>query len=226
MDIMLSSTVADLMAERDAVIKALAKFPFVTTVGAAPVAGKTHSSSPLITTIKMAEACSFYILLLGDRFGFEYVDGRSATEIEFDAAYHVDPTKILVFQKEATTPEAKQLAFIKKVSDYQSGYWVTRFRFTHDLQSLVESSFIALLEERAAVGGSLGISDHFVRLAIQRKPTTDCQVEYSSLRNSVQLMYIFSGKSHTIEFEKLKVNRSFWACVSELDLAFARWIGA
>lgn len=99
--VMVSSTVKDLIGERQCIEDTLSKLEFVEIVGAAPYAMTSVSLSSAQNTKLLAQNCDLYILILGKRFGMERPDGKSATEIEFDAAYHSDPTKILVFLKES-----------------------------------------------------------------------------------------------------------------------------
>lgn len=106
--VMISSTVSDLLDDRDAIVKVLEPFPFIHAVGAAPLKSLSYTKSPYTTTIEIAASCDLFLLLLGGRYGFGVKDGKSATEVEFDAAYKADPTKILVFQKEGVKVAPKQ----------------------------------------------------------------------------------------------------------------------
>lgn len=58
-NIMLSSTVKYLIADRDAIIKAFEKFPLINIVGAEPVRDQSFSASPYLTTLNMAEKVIF-----------------------------------------------------------------------------------------------------------------------------------------------------------------------
>lgn len=210
-------------ADRDAVLKLFEKYPFVEIVGAKPVQ-KSYSANPYTNTLDMAESCDFYILLLGARYGYEIRPGVSATEAEFDRAYQSNPTKILVFKNSSNQPELKQDVFINKVGDYYKGYWVSEYEYSHDLQSLVEESFLHLLKERASIGPRLSYVDHFLRLAVQRRPTQDALVYYSVNKDIVELNYEWGTKSHIIQFKRERINSDFWGCISELEKQFATWI--
>jgi hypothetical protein len=107
-EVMISSTVKDLLADRDAVVKVLGSMPFVKPTGAKPIKEPSHTTNPYFATVEMATNCDLYILLLGRRYGDDMVDGMSPTEIEFQAAYKSDPTKILVFKKEGIKPDARR----------------------------------------------------------------------------------------------------------------------
>lgn len=221
--IMLSSTMADMAADRDAVVKLFSKYPFVEIVGANPIQ-QSFPSNPFTNTLDLAEKCNFYILLLGGRYGFEIRPGTSATEAEFDRAVQSNPTKVLVFHNTSVAPEPKQQQFIKKVGDYYKGYWISDYAFTHDLQYIVERSFLALLKDRASIGHNLSYVDHFVRLTSQRRPTSDSTAYYSVTKDLVELCYEFHGKSHIIQFSRSRINADFWGCISELERQFVTWI--
>lgn len=219
---MLSSTIKDMPSDRDAVVKLFDSYPFVELIGANPIQ-RSPSANPFTHTLDMAETCDFYILLLGERYGMELNSGVSATEAEFDRAYQSNPTKILVFRNTLKEPEEKQKKFLKKVGDYYKGYWISAYEYSHDLQALVEEAFLDLLKERASIGPKLSYVDHFVRMAVQRRPNHDALVYYSVNKEMVELDYEFYGKSHTIQFGRARINADFWGCISELEAKFATW---
>ena len=219
---MLSSTITDMSADRDAVVKLFERYPFVELIGANPIQ-KSYASNPYSNTLDMAEACDFYILLLGERYGYEIRPGLSATEAEFDRAYQTNPTKILVFKNISKQPELKQQTFINKVGDYCKGYWISTYNYTHDLQGLVDESFLGLLKERALIGPKLSYVDHFVRLVVQRRPNQDAVVYYNVSKDIVELTYEVYGKSHIVQFSRDRINTDFWGCVSELEKQFSSW---
>ncbi|MEO1818891.1 DUF4062 domain-containing protein [Pseudomonas sp.] len=221
--LMLSSTIADMPADRDAVVKLFEKYPFVEVVGAKPIQ-KSYSANPYSNTLDMAESCDFYVLLLGARYGCEIRPGLSATEAEFDRAYRSNPTKILVFKNNSISPEEKQKIFIEKVGDYYKGYWISDYGYSHELQGILEESFLSLLKERASIGSRLSFVDHFLRLAVQRRPTQDALVFYSVNENIVELNYKWQSKSHILQFNRSRINSDFWGCISELEKQFSTWI--
>jgi hypothetical protein len=221
--IMLSSTISDMKAERDAIMQLFSKYPFVKLLGTDPIQ-KSYPSNPHIQTLELAESCDFYILLLGKRYGFEIKEGLSATEAEFDRAVKSNPTKVLVFRNISISPDTKQKKFIKKVGDYYKGYWISDFEYTHTLQEIVEKSFLALLKDRASIGKKISYIDHFVRMAIQRFPTQDATVHYSVTKDFVQFTYELYGKIHCHQFDRLRISTNFWGCISELEDQFAKWV--
>ncbi|MCA1057800.1 DUF4062 domain-containing protein [Rossellomorea aquimaris] len=223
--VMISSTVKDLISERDAVKKAFKDLPFVELVGADPLNEAALAGNSRTVTTGMARSCDLYILILGSRFGFDIGNGKSATEIEFDAAIRDDPTKILVFKKETQEePEDKQRAFINKVSSYYNGYWRTSFIHTHDLQTFVKNAFSKWIKERASIGTGLTYLDHFVRLAKQVPPEPHAQVYYKVTKKDVELEYEIFNRSHEIHFTREEIYRNFWGCFNELSNQFDRWI--
>ncbi len=216
--VMVSSTVKDLIGERQCIEDTLSKLEFVEIVGAAPYAMTSVSLSSAQNTKLLAQNCDLYILILGKRFGMERPDGKSATEIEFDAAYHSDPTKILVFLKDSDEEaDAKQIAFINRVCDYYNGYWRTTFEHTYQLQELVMNSFVAWLKERASLGNSMTYLDHFIRFAVQKKPEPNAQVYYSVKESYVEMEYHFMGKVKVMHYNKEQIYNNFWGCLYDLD---------
>lgn len=223
--IMVSSTVNDLLAERDATLKAFEEIPFVELVGAEPLNDTAIAGNSRLETTRMARECDLYILILGSRFGFKVGNGKSATEIEFDAAIKADPTKILVFKKESNeVPDEKQQIFISKVSSYYNGYWRTSFKHTHDLQTYIKKSFIKWLKERASIGTGLNYLDHFVRMAKQMSPEPNAQIFYKVTEEDVELEYILFGKNYEIHFTREEIYKNFWGCFNQLSIQFERWL--
>ena len=223
--IMVSSTVNDLLAERDATLKAFEEIPFVELVGAEPLNDTAIAGNSRLETTRMARECDLYILILGSRFGFKVGNGKSATEIEFDAAIKADPTKILVFKKESNeVPDEKQQIFISKVSSYYNGYWRTSFKHTHDLQIYIKKSFIKWLKERASIGTGLNYLDHFVRMAKQMSPEPNAQIFYKVTEEDVELEYILFGKNYEIHFTREEIYKNFWGCFNQLSIQFERWL--
>lgn len=221
--VMLSSTISDMKADRDAIMQLFSKYPFIELVGVNPIQ-KSYASNPSIHTLDLAECCDFYILLLGGRYGFEIRPGLSATEAEFDRAIRSNPTKVLVFKNISITPDVNQEKFIRKVGDYYKGYWISDYEYTHTLQEIVERSFLALMKERASIGKKMSYIDHFVRMAIQRYPTQDASVYYSVTKDFVQFTYEFHGKNYCLQIDKSEINTNFWGCISKLEKQFSKWI--
>lgn len=222
--VMISSKVVGLEAERDVIEKLFDNHPMIELIGATPYASTSHSSSSAVKTIQMAKECDIYILILGSEFGMELASGKSATEVEFDVAFHQDPTKILVFLKEEKIKDKRQQAFIERVCDYYSGYWRTTFKFSHTLERLVNDSVLSWLKDRATLGTKVSYCEHFIRQALQMKPTPETQVYYRVTEDDIEIEYHAMGSSHIIQYSRNQVFSDFWKCIYELQRGIDRWI--
>ena len=222
--IMVSSTVKDLEGERDAIMHLYGTDSMFRVIGANPFIDESDASSSMLKTIELARNCDLFILILGQKYGFELSDGRSATELEFDEAVFQDPTKVLVFLKKGETePEPKQQKFIEKVSDYYSGYWRVEFQFTHQLQEYVNKSVLSWLKDRAALSKKVSYCEHFVRLALQLRPTPETEVYYSVREEYIEIEYHALQQSHIIHFNRSLVLSNFWECIKELKTNLDGW---
>jgi hypothetical protein len=222
--VMISSTVKDLEAERDAIKQGIGKISFLDLVGADPYNETALAMSSYTATLQLARECHLYILILGGRYGWEPAGtGRSATELEYDEAIRQDPTKVLVFRKKIDTVEPKQEAFINKVRDYFAGYWVTDFEYTHTLQEKVNESFLRWLAGRASLNTHLTYAEHFIRLALQRKTTDFESFEYSVGPEGVEIKSKVFKQKCSIRFSRDQVFNHFWQAVSELEKKFEEW---
>ena len=220
--VMVSSTVEDLRGERDAIIKQLEKHDFFELVGADPFINASASSSSALKTRAIARECDLYLLILGERFGFELDDGRSATEVEYDVAYKQDPTKILVFMKSGNA-EPRQQSFIDRVSDYYSGYWRVEFQYPHQLQDFVNESVSVWLKDRVSLGKSYSYCEHFIRLALHLKPTPDTRAYYSVREDYIELEYCAMGQSHSWHADRRAVYSDFWGSLRLLQQDLDGW---
>ena len=171
----------------------------------------------------MAVDCHLYILLLGRRYGYESKGGKSATEEEFDSAYEANPTKILVLLKNSARYEKRQKEFIERVSDYYSGYWVTKYENSKQLKNIVMNSFEAWLIDRAAIGYKLNYFDHFVRYTIQKLPSPEATLNYSVKQDLIELDYKMFGKNYVVHIDKTEIYTDFWGTVAKLDQYFDDW---
>ncbi len=222
--VMISSTVRDLEAERDAVKQSLGKIDFVELIGADPYNETAMAQSSRLATIKMAKDCHLYILILGCKYGWE-PEGldRSATELEYEAAIRQDPTKVLVFRKECARVEEKQKAFIKKVRDYISGYWVTDFKHSHTLPEKARASLFQWLAERASLNTELTYAEHLIRIALQRKTADFEAFGYSVQPEEIVFTCKVFNQECSVRFSRDQVYNHFWSSVSELEKTFERW---
>lgn len=223
LDVMISSTVKDMLPDREAIDSALLEIPFVRTVGAKPVKQSPVAGSPYAVTTDMAASCHLYILLLGGRYGDAQEGHKSPTELEFDAAYQDDPTKILVFKKRVRRTQKLQYEFIERVGNYYSGSWFTSYTEPKELHDHVMAAFEHWIRERAAIGSKLNYFDHFVRMSIQRVPFPGAQVSYLIDEKDIEFRYNIFGTKRTIHFAKSEVLTDFWGCIALLDRRFGEW---
>lgn len=222
--VMISSVGRGLTSERDAIKQAFTDNEFIELVGVHPFNTNSVASSSSLETINIAQTCDLYILILSKDFGFKLSDGKSATEVEFDAAFKSDPTKVLVFLKEEEgLPDPEQKVFINRVTNYSSGNWRSTFKYSHELQRLAQNSFKKWLKQRASLGTELNYLDHFVRIGKQLKPEPTAVVYYSVSKDLVELSYSFWGRTHTIQFSSQQLYKDFWGCVSELQKTQRSW---
>ncbi|TLS53935.1 DUF4062 domain-containing protein [Paenibacillus antri] len=223
--IMISSTVDDLKAERETAELAFTSNAFVELIGADRFNTASVAGNSRLETTRMARECDLYILILGSRYGHELSNGKSATEIEFDAAIKADPTKVLIFKKETTDPaELKQQDFINRVSNYTSGYWRTSFSHTAQLMALIQNSFQQWLKNRANLGTSADFVDHFIRLAKQRIPEPSAQMYYKTEKDNVDLSFEMFSHTYYINFSKKQIYDDFWGCLNHLEDQFGLWL--
>ena len=228
--VMISSVVRDLESERDA-IKMFFEQPqcsFVELVGANPydVASLAESSSS--STVKMARDCDLYILILGNHYGWVTREGRSATEVEFDAAYRADPTKILIFLKDFDKNEIDeaQRKFINKVSNYDEGYFRTSFRYSHELQQKVESSFWKWLLSRVRIGGYQTYVDHFIRMVKEDIPISDIKILYRTFDTYVEFDVCFNNQKTSMHIQNTEILSNFWRNVNTVRMSILEFVRA
>ena len=133
------------------------------------------------------------------------------------------PQKYWFSKKKRDTPDEKQQTFIDKVGDYYKGYWITKYEYTHDLQTIVVDSFLSLLKDRAAIGSKLTFFDHFVRIAKQRSPSPEIKKEYAVREDTIEFIYHFPDRDRVIHFNKQSIISDFWGSVAEIEHQFYKW---
>lgn len=222
---MVSSTAEDLLIERYAINELVELNDFFEIVGSSPYNKNSLPSSSAFATREIAKYCDIYVLLLGNKFGYELKNGKSATEVEFESAYGADPTKILVFLKDLDDNEVeeKQRIFIRRVTDYYSGYWRTTFKNETELKDIFIDSLMVWIKERANLSGNLNYFDHFIRVAKQLQPEPTAQIFYKITPILIEIEYHSFGKIGIIHFNKEKVYNDFWGCVNSIEDFFLSW---
>lgn len=217
--VMVSSVVRNLEGERDALLQLFRSdgYSFVELVGANPYDSASFSASSGNTTVNFAKDCDLYILILGKDYGMETLEGKSATEVEYDAAIKSDPTKVLVFLKDTGEDiEEKQKLFINRVSDYYNGYFRTSFQYTHQLQSKVEESFWKWFISRAQVGKNLTNVDHFIRTIKEDLLTPEIRLYYQTTERFVEITICYNGRQFIQHIESADLQLNFWLNVNRV----------
>lgn len=217
--VMVSSVVTNLEAERDALLHLFQseKYSFVELIGANPYDSASIAGSSGNATVRFARECDLYILILGKDYGMETLEGKSATEVEYDAAIKSDPTKVLVFLKNTTqTIDEKQQLFIKRVSDYDNGYFRSSFQYTHHLQQVVENSFWKWFIGRAQVGKNQTYVDHFIRTVKEDIYTPEIRFYYQTTERYVEITVCFNGRQLTQQIDSSELQLHFWENVNRV----------
>ncbi len=221
---MLSSTVHDLPAERDAVHKALEELGIFRTVGVNPANQAALAASPYTECIRLAKECDVYILILGGEYGWIPTGKtKSATEIEYNCALETDPTKVLVFRKNVPNIEPQQGLFIDRVQDYFSGYWTVPFSYSHELHQLVQTSIKSWLKERVAQSPNLSYVEHFLRLAVSNRPLELSNFRYEATTDKIYIGGEIRGTTCVIEFNTHQLINEFWRSYAELLDKYEEW---
>lgn len=117
--VMISSTVEDLVQERDAVARA------IDALGLTGFQAETFGSFPYTPRqlcASMAERCDVFILITGERYGFILKEGISAVEFEFEIAHRQNPKKILVYVKDRVNREPRLTEFLERLQNFDGGY--------------------------------------------------------------------------------------------------------
>ncbi|MGV9662771.1 DUF4062 domain-containing protein [Nocardia niigatensis] len=221
--VMLSSTIIDLIDERDQIMSRLESTGLVEVVGATPARLPSRSGSSFIETTDLATDCDLYVLVLAERYGFVTGLGKSATEVEYEAAYRADPTKVLILRKEGVTHDPKQADFIKRVEDYHHGYYVHRFKTPDEGGDVALDAFLHWLRDRSAIGRRLDYFDHFIRIACQRSPFPGAKADYRTTADRLELSFTVINKVYSVHYDKTAIYADFWGSVFDLERRFDDW---
>lgn len=222
--VMISSKVYGMEEERNILSKLYENNPIFELVGAAPYTAASQAMSSALETSKIARECDLYILILGKDFGMETSDGRSATEIEFDAAYRQDPTKILVFLKDEEISNDSQKAFVKRVCDYYRGYWRSTYKYAFELKELVESSVITWLKNRASMGKERTYQELFIHQAMLLKPNNEFRINYKVSEEIIEIEYHGLKNTKIFHFEPKDIYSDFWKNIYNMKIEIDRWL--
>ena len=118
--IFISSTMKDLQAERQAVKQAIADLRLeavrAETLGSQPVSSRQ-------ACLEMARQCDIYLGIYGARYGWVPPgDQVSVTEMEFQEA-RKRGKDILVYVKDVPEREEAQIEFLRRVQDFDEGFF-------------------------------------------------------------------------------------------------------
>lgn len=150
--VFISSTMSDLANERDAVVQKLSAFNFE------PVNAENWSASGSTPWERIAaeiRSCDLFVLILGDRYGFQPTQGPgaaeklSATHLEYRTARDIEKMPILVFLKrldaDTTIVDARRDEFREEVRLWKTGHLTVKFELARDLADKVAASIIDTL---------------------------------------------------------------------------------
>ena len=142
--IFISSTIYDLHNERVAAEHAV--------VAAQCVPKMSDKTLPAVDTNSfeacMAEvaAADIYVLILGERYGWEY-QGKSVTEWEYDKAVELDKPRIVFSLSYLENREDKQKEFASRVGNFDQGRFWKSVHNVFELKDAVETALRPVVEK-------------------------------------------------------------------------------
>jgi hypothetical protein len=117
--VMISSTVKDLVQERDAVARA------IRALGLESYQAETFGSLPYpprAVVASMAQRCDIFILITGENYGHIIEEGISVVEFEFNVAREENSEKILVYIKDRVNRDPRLTKFLEGLQHFDGGY--------------------------------------------------------------------------------------------------------
>lgn len=144
--IFISSTMTNLQAERQAVEQAIAELRLeavrAETLGSQPVSSRQ-------ACLEMARQCDIYLGIYGARYGWVPPgDHVSVTEMEFQEA-RKQGRDILVYVKDVPEREKAQVEFLRRVEDFDEGYFRRPYFTTpQELAEWVKEDIAGLVSRR------------------------------------------------------------------------------
>jgi hypothetical protein len=134
--VMISSTVEDLGPEREAADRAIRRL-HLTRFRAETFGSVPHS--PKVICALLAEQCDIFVLIIGKRHGYVIEsEGISVVEFEYRVARAQNPQKILVYVKDGVDREPRLTEFLKRVQDFEHGYFRSSFTTPEDLHDKIQ----------------------------------------------------------------------------------------
>jgi len=145
--IMVSSTVEDLIPEREAADRAIRGLHLdgflAEKYGSLP-------DTPRNICEHMARHCDIFILIIGERYGYvPDPGGISVVQLEFEAARGESPQKILAYVKKGVIREERLQEFLKVVEDFNFGYLRSSFTSPKQLSEQIQVGIMRWLVSRA-----------------------------------------------------------------------------
>lgn len=135
--VMISSTVMDLVQEREAVDRAIRGLHLERF--RAETFGSVSHPAEVICAF-MAEQCDIFVLIIGERYGYKIESlGLSVVEFEYGVARDENPKKILVYVKEGVDRKPELIPFLERVEHFQKGLFRTLFTTPDDLHDKVQA---------------------------------------------------------------------------------------
>jgi len=144
----------DLANERDAVVQKLSAYNLEPVNAETWTAGDARPWDRIANEIS---SCDLFVLILGDRYGFEPTDGPGAAEglgathLEYRTARDVEKMPILVFMKqldkEIAPVDVKRDQFREELRRWGAGHLTVRFALARDLAEKVGASVIDTLSD-------------------------------------------------------------------------------
>jgi Domain of unknown function (DUF4062) len=146
LEVMISSTVADLGYERDAAARAIRGLRLV-ELRADTIGSLSHSPQKICAML--ARRCDIFILIIGERYGYILEPEQiSAVEFEYRIARAQNPKKILVYVKNGVVREPRLEAFLEDVADFKQGYLRTLFTTPENLYQQIQGDIAQWLRSQ------------------------------------------------------------------------------
>jgi len=144
--VMISSTVEDLVQEREAVDRAIRGL-HLTRFRAETFGSVPHP--PKVVCALLAEQCDIFVLIIGERSGYLIEsEGVSVVEFEYKVARAQNSEKILVYVKDGVDREPQLTEFLERVEHFERGYFRSLFTTPDELHEKVQGDVARLLASK------------------------------------------------------------------------------
>lgn len=135
--VMISSTIKDLGPERDVADRAIRELNLTRfrseTFGSVP-------HPPKVVCEFLAQQCDIFVLIIGNQYGYIIEsEGISVVEFEYRTARAQNRQKILVYVKSGVDREPPLTEFLKRVEDFERGYFRSSFITPDDLHDKIQA---------------------------------------------------------------------------------------